>query len=131
MDKEVAYSDLLATYLREHLPADAQIEREYRHLDQTLDIYVRCSGILLGDEVFIEVRHRLNEKSEFDRLVEHITALQPNKNQVIVVLVGQCDVELAGLLRSQFTRQLSGSEATIIGAPLMQVIKVLESNEKQ
>src|SRR4051794_12116012 len=66
--KEVAYSLLLSEYLRQSLPEDAQVEREYRHAGETLDVYVRCGGLLVDDEVFIEVKRRLVRKAELNRL---------------------------------------------------------------
>lgn len=124
--KETAYSRLLAEYLRQQLPAGAHVECEYRHLGETLDVYVRCSGLVSEDEVFIELKRRLCRKSEFNRLVGQISSLDPGKHKIIVVLIGQSDSELVGRLRHQFKAQLEGTGLTYFDIPAMAVVEVAE-----
>lgn len=124
--KEVAYSRLLGEYLRESLPDDAQVEREYRHAGETLDVYVRCSGLLKNDEVFIEVKRRLVRKPELNRLVGQISALNPVKNKVLVVLIGECDRELVGRLRHQFREQMESNIGPVVVIPTLSIVEVPE-----
>lgn len=125
--KETPYTRLLAEYLRLNLPEDTHVESEYRHAGETLDIYVQYSGIISDDEVFIEVKRRLSRKSEFNRLVGQISSLDPLKNKILLVLIGDCDIELIGRLRRQFREQLNGKSATALNAPTMSVVEVPES----
>lgn len=124
--KETAYTRLLAEHLRQNLPEDAHVESEYRHAGETLDLYVQYSGIISDDEVFIEVKRRLFRKAEFNRLVGQISSL-PLKNKILLVLIGDCDIELIGRLRRQFKRRLNGKSAMILDAPTISVVRVPES----
>jgi len=113
--------------LRLNLPDDTHVECEYRHAGETLDLYVQYSGIISDDEVFIEVKRRLNRKSEFNRLVGQISSLDPLKNKILLVLIGDCDIELTGRLRRQFKHRLNRKSATVLDAPTMSVVCVPES----
>lgn len=86
--KELEYSDSLASYLRECAP-NAHIEREYRHLGSTIDIRVQWTGFWGTDDVFIELKRNLRQKSQLDRLVGQIEGLQPGKHKIIIVLCGE------------------------------------------
>jgi hypothetical protein len=125
--KETAYSRLLAEHLRQHLPTDAHVECEYRHLGETLDVYIRCAGMVSDDEIFVELKRRLRRKSEFNRLVGQISALDPGKHKIIVVVVGESDAELVSRLRHQFKRQLEGTGLTYFDIPTMAIVEVSES----
>jgi RecB family endonuclease NucS len=123
--KETEYSRALAEYLRLSLPVDAHVECEYRHLGETIDIFVRHRGVLANGEVFIEVKRRLNRKSELNRLVGQVMSLAPGKNRLLVVLIGECDVELVGRLKHQFKEQLEQGPF-ITDLPTMSVVHVPE-----
>lgn len=127
LEKETEYSRALATHLRQTLPVDTHVENEYRHLGETLDVYVKYSDVISNDEIFIEVKRRLNRKSEFNRLVGQVTSLDPAKSKVLVVLIGNCDVELIGRLRLQFKQHLEQGPL-IMNAPTMSVVHVPEAN---
>jgi hypothetical protein len=99
---ELAYSNALAGHLRAVFPADARIEREYRHEGTTCDVCVLLSGFLSEGRILIEVKRNLRKKADFDRLVGQIEGLKPKANNVILVLVGDTDPALLGRLRSQF-----------------------------
>jgi hypothetical protein len=126
--KETAYSRLLAEYLRQSLPEDAHVECEYRHAGETLDLYVLYSGIVSDDEVFIEVKRRLSRKSELNRLVGQISSLHPAKNKMLIVIIGDSDIQLIGRLRRQFKQQLGGASGTVLDVPTMSVVQVQESD---
>jgi hypothetical protein len=125
--KEVAYSRALAAYLRDCLPEDTHIENEYRHVGETLDVYVRFDGLLSSDEVFIEVKRRLIRKAEFNRLVGQVMSLEPGKNRILIVLIGDCDVELTGRLRLQFKRHIQQGPL-LIDVPTMNIVEVPEEH---
>jgi RecB family endonuclease NucS len=127
--KEIAYSRLLAEHLRLLLPRDAQVEGEYRHAGETLDVFVRCSGMLMPDEVFIEVKRRLVRKPEFNRLVGQISALDPGKHKILIVLIGTCDVELVGRLRHQFRQYMESAPAPLVQIPTLRIVEVPEMRE--
>lgn len=63
-------------------------------------------GLMTSDEVFFEVKRNLQKKTDYDRLVGQITALDPSKRKIIVVLVGDTSKELLGRLMQQFKTEL-------------------------
>jgi len=101
---ELAYSNSLASHLRAVLPADMQVQREYRHEGTTCDLCVMFAGFLLvsEDRIFIEVKRNLRKKADCDRLVGQIEGLKPKSNKIVLVLIGDTDPALVGRLRSQF-----------------------------
>jgi len=89
---ERAYHRSLEEFLRERNP-DATIEREYRHLGTTVDLYVEYSPLwarIWGEkrEAFIEIKRDLKRKSDYDRLVGQIEDLDPGRNIILVILCG-------------------------------------------
>jgi hypothetical protein len=96
---ESAYSAALADYLREALPQDVRVEREYRHEGTTADLCVLRSGFLADDRLLFEVKRSLRKKADYDRLVGQIEGLKPKKNTIFIVLVGETDPALLGRLR--------------------------------
>lgn len=126
--KETEYSRALAEYLRLSLPVDAHVECEYRHLGETIDLFVRYRSVLTNDEVFIEVKRRLSRKSELNRLVGQMMSFSPGKNKLLVVLIGECDVELVGRFKHQFKQQLEQGPL-IMDVPTMSVVHVPETAE--
>lgn len=109
---EIEYSNTLARYLRERLPEDARIEREYRHEGTTCDLGLCYKGMLSEDLVLFEVKRNLQKKSDYDRLVGQVEGLKPKKNGVMVILVGETDPALLGRLREQFKSYQEWSEET-------------------
>lgn len=102
---ELAYSNSLAKHLREVLPDDAQVDREYRHEGTTCDIRIAYK---VDDEVFLEIKWQLRKKAECDRLIGQVEGLKPKKNKIIVVLVGDTNVSLLGRLKAHFNSYLPG-----------------------
>ena len=125
--REIAYSRLLAEYLRQSLPEDAHVECEYRHSGETADVYIRYGGMLFDDEVFIEVKRRLVRKAELNRLVGQVRGLDPGKNKILIVLIGTCDVELLGRLRQQFKEFAGAAYGTVLHEATVSVVEVPES----
>ena len=96
---EKEYRDSLYTCIRDSVPK-AYVEREYRHLGTTTDIYVRHSWWVISQtEVFVELKLDLQGKGEFDRLLGQITEINPRKRQVLVVLCGDTKTEWYDRLR--------------------------------
>lgn len=115
LEKELEYSDALAAHLRKALP-DAHVEREYRHEGTTCDIRV---GFSQEDEVLVEVKWQLQRKSDYDRLVGQIEGLKPQRNKLMVVLIGDTNQQLVGRLKQQYDKYLSkqplvGAETTFM-----------------
>jgi hypothetical protein len=109
LKNELAYSSDLAEFLRATLPTDAQIEREYRAHGTTADLWISYKGLMLKSEIFFEVKRNLKKKSDYDRLVGQIQGLIPEKNKVIVVLVGDTDVKFLDRLKEQFAKYMENS----------------------
>jgi hypothetical protein len=99
---EIAYRDSLAKYLHCVLPHGSRIEREYRNVGTTVDIFVRAPLILSTVDVFIELKRRLRRKSEFDRLIGQIETLDPSTRNIFVVLVGDSDPALVARFNEKY-----------------------------
>jgi hypothetical protein len=99
---EAQYRDHLLKQLRESLPSDAKLEKEYRHRGTTLDIWLGWTGLLSTDEVAFELKLNLCRKTDYDRLVGQIEGLEPVRNKTIVVLIGNTDLSLLGRLRARY-----------------------------
>lgn len=104
MKRETQYRDALLKNLRESVPDDCRVEREYRHEGTTADLYLSWKGILQSDEVFFEIKRNLKRKSDYDRLVGQIEGLNPKERNVVVVLVGEVEMALVGRLRERYKR---------------------------
>jgi len=96
LGSETEYRDSLLKFIRDSVPEDCRVEREYRHGGTTADLFISWKGLLFGGEIYIEIKRNLQKKASFDRLVGQIEGLNPNKYLIIVVLVGSTD---KGLLR--------------------------------
>jgi hypothetical protein len=114
---EAQYRDDLLTELRQALPDDAKVEKEYRHRGTTLDIWIGWRGLLSTDEVAFELKLNLCRKTDYDRLVGQIEGLDPAKNKTIVVLIGNTDASLLGRLRERY--------AKLINEPLAQTMSIV------
>jgi hypothetical protein len=98
---ELKYRDSLCTYLRERLP-EAKVEKEYRHIGTTIDIYVKVSGFFGPSEVFVELKRNLLQKREYDRLVGQIESLQPGKNAIVAILCGKINPALVTRFKEKY-----------------------------
>jgi hypothetical protein len=111
MKAEVEYRNALFDRLRNILPEDATVEKEYRHGGTTSDLYVRSKEgfpISYDTEIFFELKHNLTRKSQLDRLVGQIHGLDPKRHNIIVVLTGERDPALIGRLKDQYADFLEG-----------------------
>jgi hypothetical protein len=105
---ELEYRNHLFDYLRESVPDDTRVEKEYRHSGTTLDLFLSYKGALgTSTEVFFELKRNLTKKVEFDRLVGQIEGMLPDKHIVFVVLVGDLDESLVGRLKSKYSERIS------------------------
>lgn len=102
-DKETEYRDSLAAHLRACAP-DARIEKEYRHIGTTIDIYFEWQGFLDKDHVFIELKRNLTQKSQLDRLIGQTEGLEADKHKIIIVLCGKTDSALLDRLKAKYKR---------------------------
>lgn len=82
------------------------VEKEYRHLGTTLDLWLRWGGLLSSEEICFELKVKLSRKTDYDRLVGQIEGIDPRKNQVIVVLIGDTDPSLLGRLKDRYRELL-------------------------
>lgn len=116
LKNEVAYRDHLLALIRSSVPADTKVEKEYRHYGTTIDIWIRWVGLVFPGELALELKVNLKKKTEFDRLVGQIESLNPEKNAVLVVLVGDTDPSLIGRLQEKYAsriKPLAGTTATL------------------
>jgi hypothetical protein len=102
---ELRYRDSLQAFLRDAIPKDCNVEKEYRHHGTTIDLYIHWSGLLFNDRVFVEIKRNLNKKAELDRLIGQLETLRPGKATIMVVFVGRTDEALVGRLKEKY-RQL-------------------------
>lgn len=119
---ELKYRDSLIAFFRDHLK-DSKLETEYRHCGTTVDIYVKQSGFFGSTEVFIELKRNLLQKTQLDRLVGQVEALQPKKNNIIVVLCGETKPALAMRFKEKYAIEGFTSWgwllALVVKAPVM------------
>lgn len=108
MATETAYRDSLLKVMREVVPEDCRVEREYRHAGTTADIYLAWKGMMFNDEIFIEMKRSLQKKAAFDRLIGQIEELQPSKHKILLILVGDTDKGLLGRLNERYNRYING-----------------------
>jgi hypothetical protein len=118
---ELKYRDSLIAHLREKLPKE-KIEPEYRHLGTTTDIYVKQEGIFGSSEVFVELKRNLQSKTQLDRLVGQIEALEPKKNAIIVVLCGETNPALLTRLKDRYVRSQPGT--LVIGERRFHIVEI-------
>jgi hypothetical protein len=105
---EHEYRDSLFKHLRAALPEDAKIEPEYRHEGTTFDLYISTMAVLGNKEVFIELKHNLTKKAAYDRLVGQIHGFKPERNELIVILIGEVDPKLVTRLKDEFREFVEG-----------------------
>lgn len=101
---EIAYRDSLLKFLRDLVPEDCRVEREYRHEGTTADIYLSWKGLMFNDEIFVEMKRNLQKKAAYDRLIGQIEELKPAKHRIILVLVGETDEGLVGRLNEHYKK---------------------------
>jgi hypothetical protein len=123
---ETKYRDHLLKFLRAKVPSDTRVEREYRHGGTTADLCVLWRGIVYDDEVFIEIKRQLQQKTACDRLVGQIESLNPRNRKVLLVLVGDCDPGLVGRLREKYAEHTQST-----GNLRIVQIRVRQSRAKQ
>lgn len=107
--RETQYRDHLLAALQRAVPTDARVEKEYRHLGTTTDLWVRWQGMFWTDEVFVELKVNLTKKADYDRLVGQIEILKPSENKTLVVLIGDANPSLVGRLKDRYALQITNS----------------------
>ncbi len=103
---EANYRDNLLNFLRESVPNDAKVEKEFRHHGTTLDLWVGWKGVVSIDELAFELKVDLKKKAQYDRLVGQIEGVNPSKNKLLLVLIGDTDPALLGRLRERYARHI-------------------------
>lgn len=106
LGSETAYRYHLVEFPRSAVPEDARVEREFRHHGTTVDVYVQWKGFLQRDDVAFELKKDLQKKSDFDRLVGQIEVLDPQKHNVLVILIGNTDDALLRRLKEKYASRL-------------------------
>lgn len=112
LKNEVAYRDHLLAFIRESVPDDTKVEKEFRHRGTTMDLWLCWKGILLEDEVGFEIKVNLKKKTDFDRLVGQLEGMNPSKRKTILVLVGDTDDALLGRLKEKYASCLGKDDFT-------------------
>jgi hypothetical protein len=100
---ELKYRDSLLRFIRDAVPSDCRVEKEYRHDGTTTDIFIAWTGLLFKDKIFIEIKRNMNKKAILDRLVGQIESLHPGRNVIVIVFVGETDQGLLARLRAKYT----------------------------
>ena len=113
LKSEIAYRDELLSCLRKIVPEDVRVEKEYRHRGTTIDIWIGWKGYLFDDELAIEIKHNLNKKTDFDRLVGQIEGLDPKENKILVALIGETDPALIGRLKGKYSEMIKTDEPKV------------------
>lgn len=108
LTRELRYRDSLLQYITANVPSDCRVEKEYRHNGTTTDLFLKWSGFMFNEEVFIEVKMNMNKKPTLDRLVGQLESLEPGKRNIVVVLVGETDAALLKRLKEKYGRYSSG-----------------------
>ena len=124
LKNEVAYRDHLLNYIREAVPPETKVEREFRHRGTTMDIWVGWKGFLSTDELAFELKLNLKRKTDFDRLVGQIEGLEPAKNKTLLVLVGETDHALLGRIKEKYAAQLKPPVGTAVTFAIVTVATV-------
>lgn len=106
---EANYRDDLFKFLREHVPDDAKVEKEFRHRGTTMDLWLGWKGVIDNDELAFELKVNLKKKTDYDRLVGQIEGLDPKNFKTIVVLIGKTDEILLGRLKHKYAELLSSA----------------------
>lgn len=118
LKSEAAYRDNLLALLRETVPDDTRVEKEFRHRGTTMDLWLEWKGVIMNDELAFELKVNLKRKTDFDRLVGQIEGIDPRKNKTVVVLIGETDPALLGRLQDKYRGQLQ------LDPPLLAIVKV-------
>ena len=113
LKNELAYRDHLLAHVRQAVPADTTVEKEYRHRGTTVDLWLRWKGLLVTDELAIELKVNLKKKTEFDRLIGQVESLQPKNYKTLIVLIGATDEQLLARLREKYASYISPPIGTI------------------
>jgi hypothetical protein len=103
---ETKYRDHLLSALREAVPDDTKVEKEYRHRGTTIDVWLKWQGVFSSEEVAFELKVNLLRKTDYDRLVGQLEGMEPAKYKTIVVLIGETDPSLLGRLKERYAKHL-------------------------
>lgn len=113
LKSEAAYRDSLLFHMREILPEDANIEKEFRHRGTTMDLWLGWKGMIANDELAFELKINLKRKSDFDRLIGQIEGLNPKNNKTAVILIGNTDPALLFRLKEKYKNEIDGNFPTM------------------
>ena len=78
-----------------------------------MDLWLGWKGVIESDELAFELKLNLKKKTDFDRLIGQIEGLEPRKNKVLVVLIGETDPALLGRVRDKYAEQIKASPPTL------------------
>lgn len=99
---ERAYQRSLEAFLRAVLPGRAALSPEYPHLGGRLDFFIRFEGLVQRHEVIVELKHDLKDKAEFDRLVGQLEGLEPDRQEILLVLCGETRPDFLATLERRY-----------------------------
>ena len=109
LKSEIAYRNHLFGYVRQAVPDDIQLEKEYRDRGTTMDLWLRWKGHFVSEELAFELKVNLKRKADCDRLIGQIEDLNPRENLILLVLIGETDHALLGRLREKYAEQIKPS----------------------
>lgn len=104
---ELKYRDNLYEHLRDSVPEGCVVQKEYRHLGTTIDIWIKWLGFLWTTEVGFELKLNLTKKSDYDRLIGQLESMEPSKTNIVVVLIGSVEEAFLMKLKHRYSTQLS------------------------
>lgn len=113
LKSEAAYRDNLLALLRETVPDDARVEKEFRHRGTTMDLWLEWKGVVMNDELGFELKVNLKKKTDFDRLIGQIEGMDPRKNKTLVVLIGETDPAFLGRIQDRYRGQIKSDTPTL------------------
>lgn len=114
LNKELSYRDSLYDVLKNAIPEDCVIQKEYRHHGTTIDLWLKWRGLLSVTEVGFELKLNLTKKSEFDRLIGQTEGMEPSKTNIVIVLVGQVDDAFLMKLRHRYAEKMESLSKTMV-----------------
>lgn len=110
LKSEISYRNSLLEEIRKAVPEDTRVEKEFRHRGTTIDIWLNWKGLIGSDELAFELKLNLKRKADFDRLVGQIEGLDPRKNKIIIILIGETEKSLLDRLTEKYREQVVNSD---------------------
>ena len=103
---ELQFRNDLFERLKSAVPSNAVVQKEYRHLGTTIDLWIQWKGFIFDTEFGLELKVNLTKKTDFDRLIGQIESMDPSITKIIVVLIGRTDDSHIMKLRHRYSKHI-------------------------